>query len=234
MARIMPRRSTPRSEASAPAAPTRASRRGRARAASLISLYEGGDKPKRAGIAPLDEKPAGPAAPAAVQAGSAPAERPPAPERAPAATGPTPPAQSVPRAAKPPATAEEMITYWNRLRHGRRFPALADIEASFLIDGWPGAILFECAAAGVEPLKSAPGVLRMSRLGNGAGDVAYTPMVMEWMLSLAREVARTGEAIEDRENFPAAGSVASYRLVLLPLGEERAGVGHVLGAVGRV
>jgi hypothetical protein len=225
MTRIMARRSTPPSEASAPPAATRAARRGRGRAASLISLYEGGDKQKRAGIAPLDDKPAVPAAPAA-QAASAPGEPPPLPV--------APPAQVVAHTAKPPATAEEMITYWRRLRHGRRYPALSDIEASFLADGWPGAILFECAAPGAGPPTSGPGVLRMSRLGNGASDVTYTPMVMEWMLSLAREVARTGEAIEDRENFPAAGSVASYRLVLLPLGEERAGVGHVLGAVGRV
>jgi hypothetical protein len=227
-----PRRS---SSAAKPAVGKRNGKRGGSRAASLSVLFEGTGPAKSAGlpiVAPEKSSNGPQPAPTLVSPPHEPKEE------APATTAATtnPAASPLPAAppARPPATTEAMIAYWNRLRQGRRYPALSDIDASYLVDGWPGAILFECAGRGADRPGQSGGVLRMSRLGTGTGDVAYTPMVMEWMLSLAREAAQTGEAIEDRDNFPAAGSVARYRLVLLPLGEAQQSVGHVLGALERI
>ncbi len=241
---------TPRRNPSAakPAASKRSAKSARPRAASLSMVFEGAAPAKIAGLRtvapekPIDglkptptpvPQPKEPPvkAPATIRA----MPSPPAPvvEQAPAVVVPPPP-PAAPTQAKPPATTDEMIAFWNRLRQGRRYPVLSDIDANFQIDGWPASILFECASRDSKRTGHAGDVLRMSRLGNGTGNIAYTPMMMEWMLSLAREVVETGKAIEDRDNFPASGAVARYRLVLLPLGEERNGVGHVLGALERI
>ena len=261
---MTPTQPTPRRSPSAakPAVTKRKAVGARPRAASLSMVFEGTAPAKSAGlrtiapersidslkptiVAPPQESPV--RVLATIQAIPAPVEQAPLPDRdrlpakpastdhaVEAGTKPAPPPQPAAKPARSPVTTEEMIAYWNRLRQGRQYPPLSDIDAGFVGDGWPAAILFECASRDSSRERPTGDVLRMSRLGNGTGNIAYTPMMMEWMMSLAREVVQTGKAIEDRDDFPASGSVARYRLVLLPLGEEQKGVGHVLGALERI
>jgi hypothetical protein len=58
-------------------------------------------------------------------------------------------------------------------------------------------------------------------------------MVTDWILSLAREVLRSGDVVRDVEDFPGQTGTVRYRVTLLPLSERETHVDHVLAQVGR-
>jgi hypothetical protein len=120
------------------------------------------------------------------------------------------PAETIELANEPPPRAEEIVVYWERLRRGRAFPHLADIDRAVVGSGWPDSLIvaFE-AGDGDMP--------RVSRLGANDGAIEYTPMVTDWILTRARHAARRGMKLDEVQSFPLEGEVSRYRLLLLPL-----------------
>lgn len=112
-------------------------------------------------------------------------------------------------ANEPPPRAEEIVVYWERLRRGRPFPNVAEIDRAVVGSGWPDSLIvaFEAGDGGMP---------RVSRLGANNDSIEYTPMVTDWILSRARHAAKRGIKLDEVQNFPMAGEV-SYRLLLLPL-----------------
>ncbi len=211
----------------------------KSRAATLIELSGGLDKPVHAKAGDLTERllearrRAGAPVARAPEADAQPSSAAPAPPAAAAHAPPSaaPAAAPAPRPVRRPAF-EEIVTYWDAFRHGKRFPSWSDFDAQRIGRDWPDSLLLDCGP----DARRAPKVLKMARLGqpeSGSG-VEYTPTMIEWILSLAREVARTGEALQDSEEFLSAGGNARYRIVLLPLGDQPASVDRVLGSVCRM
>jgi hypothetical protein len=128
---------------------------------------------------------------------------PPAPTFEPAPTAMIEPAN------EPPPRAEEIVVYWERLRRGRPFPNVAEIDRAVVGSGWPDSLIvaFEAGDGGMP---------RVSRRGANNDSIEYTPMVTDWILSRARHAAKRGIKLDEVQNFPMAGEV-SYRLLLLPL-----------------
>jgi hypothetical protein len=131
------------------------------------------------------------------------ASPPPAPAR-PAAPAPVP-------ASEPPPRAEEIVVYWERLRRGRPFPPLADIDRGVVANGWPDSLIVL-----FEPDHSA--MPRISRLGATNGAIEYTPMVTDWILTRARQAASRATKLDEVQSFPMEDETPRYRLFLLPLG----------------
>lgn len=127
---------------------------------------------------------------------------------APPAPKSEPPA--APRSPTLPARADEIVVYWERLRRGRPFPSLAELDRGLVGNSWPGSLIvvFEGGTMSMP---------RVSRLG--ANDaIEYAPMVTEWILSRARQAVRRAMMVDEVQSFPMEGDTPLYRMLLLPFG----------------
>ena len=120
----------------------------------------------------------------------------------------------------------EFIDYWNRLRRDQPLPALTLLDRELVADSWPDSLMV------TYPTADAP-MPQIARLSKTTGEIEYTPMVTDWIISCAREVVRHGEAMEDEQEFPLAGGTTGYRLLLLPFAGAQGDSGHVLCHLSR-
>lgn len=150
------------------------------------------------------------------------AAAPPAPAPAPAAAEPVAMA-AVPAPAPEMATpiepdfadapvryAGEIVAYWNRLRGGRPFPNLDEVDRAFVGSGWQDSMILDFAGE--------PAMPHISRLGRPSGAVEYLPLMTDWILSRGRHAARRGVALDEVQRFDGEGDSLRFRLLLLPLG----------------
>jgi hypothetical protein len=142
---------------------------------------------------------------------------------------PAQPAQTLNQAAAAPTKGPEyweFIDYWNRLRRDRPLPALTLLDRELVADSWPDSLMV------TYPTIDAP-MPQIARLSKTTGEIEYTPMVTDWIISCARQVARYGEAMEDEQEFPLAGGATGYRLLLLPFAGAQGESDHVLCHLSR-
>jgi hypothetical protein len=132
---------------------------------------------------------------------------------------PPPPPRRAP-ASEPPPRSEEIVVYWERLRRGRAVPPIAELDRSLVGNAWPDSLIVMFDRDAMMP--------RISRLGATDGEIEYTPMVTDWILSRARQAARRAEKLEEVQTFPLEGASARYRLFLLPLAMDANAAGGVL------
>jgi hypothetical protein len=131
----------------------------------------------------------------------------PEPEPEPEAEPPVAAARSV----EPPARAEEIVVYWERLRRGRPFPPLTDVDRVLVGSSWPDSLIVAFDGGDMA-------MPRISRLGATDGAIEYTPMVTDWILTRARHAARRSTKLDEVQSFPIEGDTPLYRLLLMPLG----------------
>ena len=154
-----------------------------------------------------------------------------APEPAAAAGGN---AAAVGAAAARTRQRETITAYWTRLSAGRPYPSISDLDAELIAREWPNSILFRCRA-GSNALKPDMSFLpRLDRnpagLGRNTdnGQIALSPMMLQWLVSLAGDAARNQRPVEDTESFPSARRAIGYTAVALPLSTKRPEIDHVL------
>ena len=129
---------------------------------------------------------------------------------------------------------EDITAYWSRLRGSRPYPAASDLDSDRIAGDWPNSILFRCRSGSdaLEPDKTyrprhsgesmAPG------LEPESGLIDLSPMMLQWLLSLAGDAVRHRRPVEDTEAFPSARRSIGYRAVALPLSANRSAIDHVL------
>ncbi len=127
-----------------------------------------------------------------------------------------------------PRSADDIIDYWDSLRGARDFPALDDLDRNLIADCWPNSVLLAFAQAQGE----AP-TPRITRLGEPNGEIEYTAMVTDWILSRGRYVAKRGDPMEEEQRFPVSTGSARYRLLLLPFSSYGLQSDHVLCHLSR-
>jgi hypothetical protein len=120
----------------------------------------------------------------------------------------------------------EFIDYWDRLRRGRRPPILAALDRSIVAECWPDSLMVTYTAVDTA-------MPQIVRLGRPTGAIEYTPMVTEWIIACARQVAHDGEAMEDEQEFPVANGMAGYRLLLLPFANDNGRSDYVVCHLSR-
>ncbi len=103
------------------------------------------------------------------------------------------------------------MVYWERLRRGRPFPPLADVDRAMVGSSWPDSLIVAFEGGDMA-------MPRISRLGPTDGAIEYTPMVTDWILTRARHAARRATKLDEVQSFPIEGDTPRYRLLLLPLG----------------
>ena len=134
---------------------------------------------------------------------------------------------------------EDITAYWSRLRGNRPYPAASDLDSERIAGDWPNSILFRCRSGSdaLEPDTTyrprhsgesmAPGLQPESGL------IDLSPMMLQWLLSLAGDAVRHRRPVEDTESFPSARHSIGYRAVALPLSANRSAIDHVLCHVRR-
>ncbi len=156
-------------------------------------------------------------------------------DAAPEAIAPAAALAEIGRAETPPPTptmpavihdAGKFIDYWHRLRREHALPALDLLDRELVAENWPDSLMVTYATL------DAP-MPRIARLSKPTGAVEYTPMVTDWIISCAREVARHGEAMEDEQEFPITRGTANYHLLLLPFAGAQGESDHVLCHLSR-
>ncbi len=131
-----------------------------------------------------------------------------------------------------PGQPEEILAYWSRLRGSRLYPSFADLDMDRITADWPNSVLFRCRAGSraLEPDRTfgPKGGGTALTLGSEPGRIELSPMMLQWLLSLAGEAVYNRGPVEDSEAFPAAKQSIGYRAIALPMGESQGAVDHVL------
>lgn len=160
---------------------------------------------------------------------------PPAPAPAPAPSIDRSPPAETPQADAPaePAKREDIVTYWSGLRGGRRYPATSDLNDDRVAAVWPNSILVRCRAGSraLEPEKiySAKGGERHQATSFlGSKNLNLSPLMLQWLLSLAAEVVREGRPMSDEDMFPSLTGSIPYQAVALPFSQDQSFIDHVL------
>ena len=127
--------------------------------------------------------------------------------------------------AKKPGT---IVDYWSRLRGQRPYPAPAELDPELITKTWPNAVLLRRhegesglrAAALYKPDGDFPGHYDRT--------LDMSPMIVEWILSLAERTVSSGHPIAEKETFERPCGSVRYAACALPLSETQSKVDHVL------
>jgi hypothetical protein len=109
--------------------------------------------------------------------------------------------------------------HWEQLRGRDDLPLLSALDTAQVAGYWPNTLMVNYGDTGMP---------QIARLGRHTGDVEYTSMVTEWILSCSREVARSRKPTEKEERFPGEHRRRSYRMLLLPFASAIGDSHHVL------
>jgi hypothetical protein len=136
--------------------------------------------------------------------------------------------EAMPASAADQHRTASIVDYWSRLRGGRSYPSPAELDAGLIAATWPNAILLRrydgesgLRAAALYKPEAGPA-------GRRDRELDLTPMVVEWILSLAERTVDSGEPLAEKETFERPGGAVRYGACTLPLSEGRVEVDHVL------
>jgi len=125
----------------------------------------------------------------------------------------------------------EIITYWTRLRGNRPYPAVSDLDPERIAADWPNSILFRCRAGSGALMPDMSFLPRQDGAKGPSADdgkIQLSPMMLQWLVSLAEDAVRDQRPVEDVEFFPSAQRAIGYRAVALPLSDNSSEIDHVL------
>lgn len=130
----------------------------------------------------------------------------------------------------------DIAEYWARLRKGRNWPGRGDVDPKQIALHWPNTVLIRVATADqpwrFEPLIS--GLMRGGGQSFNNGEIEFNSMVMDWILSIGKDVERARRVVEDADTFPTNAGNTRYRAMAVPLGDSDVAVNYVLCHVMRV
>ena len=146
------------------------------------------------------------------------------------------PKASAPSAPQPTAAAAaaptDIVDYWSRLRAGRTFPSPCDLDSDTIMSHWPNSILLTCAPDGVSMRAAALfkplGAGIQTTPPDGPQPIDFSPMVVEWILSLAQDTVRRAQPLTEKEFFLLPDGPRRYAACTLPLSADQLNVDHVL------
>ena len=131
--------------------------------------------------------------------------------------------------------APDILSYWMEIRDGNRYPTWRNLDTAKIGKYWPNCTLVYCdRAAGRVQLENgfASEVRQATQEENPhqkqASDIEFTPMVVDWVLGLARDVANSGKPTHGTEHFPSTFDEIPLRVIALPLSENQVDIDHVL------
>ncbi|MFC4270644.1 hypothetical protein GQF03_02845 [Sneathiella chungangensis] len=139
------------------------------------------------------------------------------------------------------AVAPDILSYWMEIRDGNRYPTWQNLDTAKIGRHWPNCTLVHCdRVAGRLQLENgfANELRAVMREENPHreinSEIEFSPMIVDWVLSLARDVANTGKPTHGTEYFPSTFDEIPLRVIALPLSENQVDIDHVLCYVQRL
>jgi hypothetical protein len=132
-------------------------------------------------------------------------------------------------------TPPDILSYWMNVRQGRRYPSWQSLDPEQIGVHWPNCVLVHCnkEVGRLQVKYEFTNAVRKVAL-RGATDeeridrIEFTPMVVDWILGLARDVAMSGKPTHGTEQFPSLTGEFPLRLIALPLSDDLRSIDHVL------
>ena len=132
-------------------------------------------------------------------------------------------------------TPPDILSYWMSIRGSRRYPSWEALQPEIIGIHWPNCVLVHCNKdiGRLQVKYEFTNAVRKVALNNITDEeridrIEFTPMVIDWILSLGREVSLTGKPTHGTEQFPSLKGEFPLRLIALPLSEDLRHIDHVL------
>lgn len=130
---------------------------------------------------------------------------------------------------------KDILAYWMEIRNGRRYPSWESLDPAAIGRHWPNCILVHCNKdiGRLQVKYEFTNAVRQAIDDGIEHDelierIEFTPMVIDWILGLARDVALTGKPTHGTENFPSFKGEYPLRVIALPLSDDLRSIDHVL------
>ncbi len=131
--------------------------------------------------------------------------------------------------------APDILSYWMDIRKGRRYPTWESLDPSLIGSNWPNCVLVHCnkELGRLQVKYEFTNAVRKAALSSATAEeridrIEFTPMVIDWILGLARDVALSGKPAHGSEYFPSLKGEFPLRLIALPLSNDLRSIDHVL------
>lgn len=130
----------------------------------------------------------------------------------------------------------DILSYWLDIRGDqRRYPSWQTLEPEVIGKHWPNCMLVHCNRE-IGRLQVKFGFTHAVRKAalEGTPDeellnrIEFTPMIVDWVLGMAREVATSRKPAHATEYFPTITGEVPLRVIGLPLSENARDIDHVL------
>jgi hypothetical protein len=131
-------------------------------------------------------------------------------------------------------TSRRAYAYWFQMAKGRRFPSLDDLDLDAAGDLRDSFFFLSAAREANDCIVIDSGTVLEEALGRDPtrarfGSVLPDP-ARRRMLEALQYVLDIGNPMEEQGSFSRNGKEVLYRLVFLPLADDRHSISHVLGA----
>lgn len=131
--------------------------------------------------------------------------------------------------------APDILSYWMDIRKGRRYPTWESLDPALIGSNWPNCVLVHCnkELGRLQVKYEFTNAVRKVALSSATAEeridrIEFTPMVIDWILGLARDVALSGKPTHGSEYFPSLKGEFPLRLIALPLSTDLRSIDHVL------
>ncbi|MFT6559122.1 hypothetical protein [Sneathiella sp.] len=137
---------------------------------------------------------------------------------------------------KKPATHGDILSYWMEIREGgRRYPSHQSLDPNVIGKNWPNCILVHCNRdiGRLQVKFDFTHAIRQAAYGELSeeeilGRIEFTPMIVDWILSVGQTVSSTRKPAHTTEFFPTLTGECPLRVIALPLSESGRDIDHVL------
>jgi hypothetical protein len=134
-----------------------------------------------------------------------------------------------------PLVPRDILLFWSQQRKGRAFPNVSDMDSDSIRRYWPNSILIRCSEnqQRLEPILNfakdgdRPG-MAMAGEGPATAPIDISPMMLQWLLDLAKESRESARPIESRDSFPVSNGPSDFKATALPLSADQQKIDHIL------
>jgi len=131
-------------------------------------------------------------------------------------------------------TSRLAYAFWFQMAKGRRFPSLDDLDLDAAADLRDSFFFLSAAREAADCIVIESGPVLAEALGRDPVRSRFGTAVPDpsrrRMLEALQYVLDIGNPMEEQGSFPRNGREVVYRLVFLPLADDRHSISHVLGA----
>ncbi|MBL4667586.1 MAG: hypothetical protein JKY04_09420 [Sneathiella sp.] len=132
-------------------------------------------------------------------------------------------------------TPPDILSYWMDIRRGRRYPSWQTLDPKQIGKHWPNCVLVHCnkEIGRLQVKYEFTNAVRQAIQASTPDEevierIEFTPMIVDWILGLGRNVASSGKPTHDTEYFPSFNGEFPLRVIALPLSDDLRTVDHVL------